>query len=489
MKKILIFIVIIFTLFMHFCVPAFSAEKKEMSLSLKDISHIALENNFDIQIAKFDAYIKENDALLAESIFDTIISGKITYTDNQSKQASTIFGTKSLTNEYELSAEKKMPTGTTINTSLTQERNWTNSAFATTNPSHEATASIGLTQELGKNFFGLIDRGNIKITKLDIKNSTYTSLDKIEQSLADTQKAYWKLILRNKELLIGKEMLQKAEELLKIHTDKEKIGLLEQPQILASGANLKQRESEVILSQNALDLTHNDILYRLDLDPENITILPSDESLEGISNPDYIESLKLAIQSRRDYAKQKNELDASKIQLSIKKNSLWPEINLEITLSRNGLDSEYREAFGNIVNEDNPRYYTGINFKFPLENRNARGEFNKAKLEKIKQVLKLKNIERKIVVATKDNIAILVALIAVGENSRQVAKLQEEKLIAEERRFRSGRSDTDTIIRYQEDLLQARINLARAEYNIQVAKIDLMLAENSLLNKYWREQI
>ena len=103
MKKILIFIVIIFTLFMHFCVPAFSAEKKEMSLSLKDISHIALENNFDIQIAKFDAYIKENDALLAESIFDTIISGKITYTDNQSKQASTIFGTKSLTNEYELS--------------------------------------------------------------------------------------------------------------------------------------------------------------------------------------------------------------------------------------------------------------------------------------------------------------------------------------------------------------------------------------------------
>jgi len=488
MRKNFVILILSLGLLVYPNLPA-QAAKEELLLSLEDISRLALENNFDIQIAKFDTYIKENDALLAESIFDYLISGKITYTDEQGKQASTIFGTKSITNEYELSAEKKLPTGTTLNTSLTQERNWTNSAFATTNPSHEATASIELTQELGKNFFGIIDRGNIKITKLDIKNSAYTSLDKIEQSLAGAQKAYWKLILKNKELFIEREMLQKAKELLRIHTDKEKIGLLEEPQILASGANLKQRESEVILAENALDLTRSDILYRLNLDPENVTILPSDEFLHDISIPDYIESLKLAIQCRRDYAKQKNKLDISKIQLSIKRNNLWPEINLELTLSRNGLDNEYKEAFGNIINEDNPQYYAGINFKFPLENRSAKGKFNKAKLEKVKQVLKLKNVERKIAVDIKDKTDTLVALIAAGKNSRQVASLQEEKLIAEERRFRSGRSDTDTIIKYQEDLLLARLNLARAEYNIQIAGIDLMLAENSLLNKYWRKKL
>ena len=460
-----------------------------ISLSLDEATVMALENNIDIQLAKYDAYIKDNDLLAAESVFDTIISGKIAYRDNQSRQASTIFGTKAATNEYELSGKKKLPTGTTLTTGLSLERDWTNSAFATTNPSHDIKADIGIAQELGKNFFGLIDRGNIKITKLDIQNSSYTSLDKIEFFLAEAQRAYWKLILEWENLNIERQMLEKAEDLLLLHVEKEKIGLMEAPQILASGANLKQRENEVLLAENSLKVASNDLLYKLNLDPDKVTIAPLSSLLVDTRVADYIESLKTAIAYRRDYLSAKNEAESKNIKFSLKKNSLWPEISLELTFSRNGLDKEYKEAFGNILNEDNPEYYAGLTFSFALENKDARSEFNKAKLDKARQILKIKGIERKIVIDIKDKIDTLAVYIHAARNAKDIVKLQDDKLKAEERRFRSARSDTDTIIRYQEDLLKASLAFARAQYNVKIARIDLALAENSLLDKYWKGEL
>ena len=78
-------------------------------------------------------------------------------------------------------------------------------------------AEISITQELGKNIFGLADRADIKITKLDIENSEFTSLDSIEDSLSEAQKAYWKFVLKTEEVLIKQDMLKQAEKLYKIY--------------------------------------------------------------------------------------------------------------------------------------------------------------------------------------------------------------------------------------------------------------------------------
>lgn len=487
MKKLSLFLIIFAFAFLG---SLWAEEKKEFSLSIEDVSKLALENNFEIQLAKYDAYIKKNDLFSAESVFDTLISGKAAYSDNQLKPASTIAGTKSLTNEYELSLKKKLPSGTTIETAIREERKWTNSAFTTTNPSHDIKAELGLTQELGKNFFGLIDRGAVKITKIDIENSNYTSLGRIEDALSGVQKAYWLAVLKHEELKIEKEILQKAEALLALHTGKERLGLSEAPQILASGANLKQRESEVRLSENAARVAMNDLFYRLSLEPDRAEIKAKDTLDFGLMPaPSYIDSLNRAISVRRDYKYEKNNAESQKINLSLKKNSLWPQINLKLTFARNGLDKEYKEALEGIRDEDNPEYYAGLEFSFNLENNFAKGEFNKAKLEKIKQILKLKDLERKIVIEIKDALDTLAALVEAKKYAGEIVGLQEEKLKAEERRFNSGRSDTDTIISYQEDLLAARLAYARACYEVRAAEINLQARENSLLDKYWNEKL
>ena len=58
-----------------------------------------------------------------------------------------------------------------------------------------------------------------------------------------------------------------------------------------------------------------------------------------------------------------------------------------------------------------------------------------------------------------------------------------EKLAEEEKRFKLGRSNSDTLIRYHDDLLIAKISLADSLYQYNSDFIDLRLKENSLLDE------
>ena len=64
-----------------------------------------------------------------------------------------------------------------------------------------------IEQDLGKNFFGIKDRGDVKVVLIDIESAEYTTLDKIETSIAEVQKAYWDLVLEKELVKVEEEMV------------------------------------------------------------------------------------------------------------------------------------------------------------------------------------------------------------------------------------------------------------------------------------------
>ena len=110
-------------------------------------------------------------------------------------------------------------------------------------------------------------------------------------------------------------------------------------------------------------------------------------------------------------------------------------------------------------------------------------------LEKAKIIIDLKSLERKITVNIIDKVRDSNILKEVAINEAAVSDLQAQKLEAEQKRFSQGRSDTDTIVRFQNDVSLARISAAEAKYAYYVAVIDLRKEEGSLLNKYWNEEL
>lgn len=458
----------------------------EKELSFLEVTELALQNNLDIQIAKLDAYISRFDLGKAESIFDTYLNLEANYNDDQRKQASTIFGTKTVETNYGVSLEKKMPTGTTVKIEATQERDWTNSAFATLNPAIDAQAKVTLSQSLGKNFFGLSDRLGIKITKLDIESSDWLSLNNIEKALAGAQKAYWTLVLKDEEVRIKKDILKEAQELLKVYKDKYEIGLAELPDLLANEANVKLKENAVLVALLERETAKNELLFLLNLEDTSVNIKPQDILDIAVSRVEIYSSLKEAVDNRRDYRIARNSLLSKDIDVTVKKNALWPEIDLEASLARNGVTTSDKQSWQDVTQEDNPEIFLGITIKMPLENREASSQFNQAKLNKEKSILNLKRVERLIFKELNNQVTQVNTLAEEVKTLRAVAEFQAKKLAAEKKRLQYGRSSSDLIIRYQDDLLQAELSLASALFRYRASLIDLDVAKNTLLDRYWK---
>jgi len=173
----------------------------------------------------------------------------------------------------------------------------------------------------------------------------------------------------------------------------------------------------------------------------------------------------------------------------LNRKKIWPEINLVASLARNGLGAHFPKAVQDISEEDNPEYFLGLKVSFPLENNKAESQAERAKLEKAKALLELKLLERKISIEIMDQVRTCNILREVTQTSRQVADLQDRKLQEEEKQFSYGRSDTDTIVRFQEDVLQARFKAAQDNFDYQSSLIDLRKNEGMLLGKYWEGEL
>ncbi|MCK5491896.1 MAG: TolC family protein, partial [Candidatus Omnitrophica bacterium] len=72
---------------------------------------------------------------------------------------------------------------------------------------------------------------------------------------------------------------------------------------------------------------------------------------------------------------------------------------------------------------------------------------------------------------------------------KSIVAVHKKKLDIEIKRLNSGRSNSDTLIRYEEDLLNARLSLANSLFNYRISNLDLELAQNLLLDKYWKGEL
>lgn len=454
-----------------------------LPLNLQQATRIALENNFDIQLYRIDKRISQQDILKARHIYDTEFSASYIYDENRLKPASTISGDKTTEISKAIDLEKQLPAGTVLSLGLASKKQGSNSPFATTNPYHDSQISASVKQPFGKNKFGIVDKNTIKISDIDVENTGFTSADKIEKELADVQKAYWTVVLNTKKHQMQSDMLELARKLYESNLKNFDIGLVEEPELFATEANLKERQMELRLSQDALDSAQDTLKLKLNL-PKDVVIMPTDGLFAENMEAEFEQKLSVALKNRRDYKKAKNEVRSRKLSVELKKNSMWPEVDLTGTFRKNGLNRQFARSIREWHLEDNPEYTVLIEFKYPLENRKAKAEFNQKKLEQAKVLVELKKVECKILTEVHNSVNHANATKDAAFLQREAANLQKLKYEGELKRFTMGRSSTDTLIRYQDDYLNAKLIMLDSFYNYLDALVDLRLQTSELLAEF-----
>ena len=478
MKKITF--IIIFISIAYLGIEAHCQDNELVVLSLPQCLNSGLARNLDIKIARIEAMITGQDVTLAESIFDTIISGNVNYSDDQLAVPNIILGEKVIETNYDVGVTKKLFTGTEFNVEYSDQRTWTDSAFVSSTPLHAADLSFTLKQPISRNFFGFVDRATVKISKIESSIADIKAKGRIEDAIANIEKAYWRLVFAYDNLSLNRELFEQAEKLYNTYAEHLKTGFVEETDVYETEANMRIRKTELFIAENDVITASNNLKLLLNEEGDFI-VKPKDKLSALLGTADLVASLNQAFYANREYRMKKKELEADSINLKMKENSLWPEVDLVGTLAVNGVDRKFTKANRLLTTNKHPYYYGGIEVSMPLENRQARGEYQKASLEKEKSLIEIIQIEKKIFTSIDEKVRSVNLHYENSERWMKIKDLQYSKLTEEAKKLKYGRSTSKIVIDYQNDFTRAAISELAAVLRYYVALIDLENEKDTLL--------
>jgi outer membrane protein len=193
---------------------------------------------------------------------------------------------------------------------------------------------------------------------------------------------------------------------------------------------------------------------------------------------DIIDSLDKAFSHRNDYKAAMIELKNRDISVIYYKNGLLPIVDLVGSYGFNGLAKTYEKDMGNLGSGKYTDWTVGVSVKMPLANDDAKGKYQKSKLEKEQAILAFKRLEQKIILEVRNAAREVNIRYRMLEASVKIKEAEVKNYEAQSARFRAGLVSTHDIIDYQEKLARAEVNYASSVIDYEKAMVELAKAED-----------
>ena len=449
-------------------------------LSEQDVVLIVLRQNLEILAASFDPQIAQTLVTEVKSRFDILISGQVRYNIDRSAQQSIVFGTDNRQVLYEANAAKKFSFGMEGRVYMSNQRDTTNSAFATDPAFWERRLGFEVKAPFLKNRFGKSDRGEVAFAKAQKEVTQETSLEVLNNQVYEAVTTYWNLVASYYYLKLSKRFLGRALEFQRVTQEKRVIGLSEDPDVLAAEALVEERRVEILRANNLIKDFEEELKNRLDLKLKD-KIRPKDKLYTKAKIPSEAYIFEKALENRNDYQALLKDAKARDIQIAVAKDQKLPGLDLFTSLELNSVDPSYGTVLGQTLSAQNPNWVIGAQFNLNFENRLAKSALDRSRLEKAQLLVNIKKVEN--FIALKIFEAHREWKLQRKETFKfsKIATLQRKRVEIEEKNYLQGRSSSDIIVRFQTDWLQAEKSRLDSELREKLAGVDLRFIMSILI--------
>jgi len=480
------------------------AQDKTLTLSLSDCIVRTLQNNLGVAIDVLGPQVAGSSLDRAqEKFFPTLNLG---WNNRESNQASYSFldaAQTSQTKTYDYSAQvsEALPFGGTLSATLQNSKTDTTQSFQTINPRYTSNLRFNLNQPLLRNFGYDLSRREILIAR----NNLNISETQLEQNLISTlysvEEAYWNLVYSIENLKVRQQSLDLAKDLLEMNKRSVEVGRLAPIDILSAQAEVATREADILQAEAQVRNSEDRVKALINLSAEEekriAAVVPADQPSFEERKTNLDEALAIAMQNRPDLRMSRVGLQNQELSVSYAKNQLLPGLNLSASYSSPGVSGDQIVYEGNpifgIIKERIPggisnaikdafnfkykNWSVGLTLDIPLSNILSRANYIQSRLNMEQAVLSLKDQEQQAFVEIK------TAVRAVDTNYKRIQayrlarELAEQKLAAEEEKFKVGQSTNYVVLTYQRDLANARTTELNAviTFNISQAALDRAL--------------
>jgi len=487
-----------------------------VDLPLESVLLLALKNNLDITFSRLQPDAAETEIQREKGQFDTLFSSEFSKYRERKQVANVLAGSTGANTEatiwqenynFDAGLQKRFTLGTQAELNFSHRESNSDLPFAGLNPEYYSELMLGLTQPLLRDFGIEVGKSFIKIANLNYEISELQFRQQAMDVLYQVEALYWDLYYRIADLGNKKKSLERARDLQRTFRIRIDAGTLAPIEIYQADAEVALRSQEVIVAEAWVRQAEDNLKAALDLYNDNrywdVKLDPIDRPEKSLIQPVPSECVKIALEKRPDFKQAQLGLEISSVELRYSKNQLLPKLDLLGSVGTNGLSgSDNPTSFGgttagppspwrgnradSLDYMDDLDYYSyqiGVRLEFPLENRVAKSQHRRAKVEAAQASTDLQRVENIIINEVRESIRVIETSRRVIDSSSATLKFTKEKLKAEEKKYEVGMSTAFAVLEYQSDLASAESNLAFAYAEHRKSLVDLMRVMGTLLEE------
>jgi outer membrane protein TolC len=338
-----------------------------------------------------------------------------------------------------------------------------------------------ITQPLLKNAGIFYNKSDIYIARNDKKRSLLELKETAIEVINSTQTAYWELVKAIEELRVRRKSLERAEDLLKKNRIQVDVGTLAPIELLVAEEGVASQLEGVVVAENDIKDREDELMQVMNLSNNpilsDVSIVPLDSVSFQVRDVSINESIKIALENRPEVFEQGLDIANARIKVKQEKNQLLPKLDFEAGIRYQGLAGNKGNAIDRAFSQDFQSEFFGLTLEVPLGNREARSNYSKAKLEEKQTVFNTRKVEQEIVVEVRKAVRQIRTNAERIKASKKAKELSQERLKAEEKKFKVGRSTSLEVIRAQADLAvsEGRATNAIVDYQISLGNLDAVL--------------
>ena len=261
------------------------------------------------------------------------------------------------TTTYRGSYSQRFLTGTRYVVGLGGGRQSTNSLFNFFNPEVNSSLFIGINQPLLKGFGYRANAPFIRVAKNNLRLADEQFRQQVMIVVARVLDLYWDLVFFQENVKVAQQSLELAMRTLRDNKIQVKIGTLARIEVVRAESEVAARERDLITAQTSLQQQENLIKNQIsrtsdpDLDAARLEATDALPVPQAEDIPELADALQKALESRPEIAANEVNLTNQRITVKSSRNALLPNLDLFGSYSGAGLSGNriIRDSMGNVI--------------------------------------------------------------------------------------------------------------------------------------------
>jgi outer membrane protein len=488
-----------------------------LELTLEQAVELAIENNLDVEIRRFEPLIAEQDLRGAWGAYDPEAFGEGGLVHDERP---TGFALEDLSGPQVIDTTKTDGTfgvrgqvpvaGALYSLGFDGSRAETNSSLNVLSPENDSSFLASVQIPLLRNLVWNPSWTQVRVSELGLEASRDGFATELMDLVRRTEDAYWELIAAQDSTHVAVKSVETAEALLELTRAQYDVGVVSRVEVVQAEAGLANRQFNLIAAR-ARERNVQDALVDVVLGPylgprSAFRVEPKDRIADiSVRSVDVEVATEKAFKLRPELEVAQTEIDRRGVELKFASNQRLPELNLVGSYGFNGLSGRnnpdcnfggipcspsastgsFWDSTSNFFSDNaNEKYAVRGVLTIPLGNVSARSEHVKAQLELRRAQTRLRRLQQDIISQVRQAARDLEASVEGIEAAERGRVAAAEQLRAERVRLEHGESTPFDVLLREEDLVRAESQKIAAQQVYNNSVTGLERAQGTILSRH-----